>query len=138
MATTTAAPTAASAAQTIANLVIRQAWFCLRFGGPWPRGILPYTKALPSMGALGLVVDGMGLAFPPDLYQVLFSSATPPTIEWLRGLSTDTPGIVAPAWGVYMILLEQPEGSLRPRIYIGSRTAMSGVSSRIWQHQTGI
>ncbi|KAK1826404.1 hypothetical protein QBC39DRAFT_376558 [Podospora conica] len=128
MATNTTAPTAAgvpaaAAHTTTTNHIIRQAWACLRSGGPWPKALLPYAKALPSIGALGLVVEGMEMAFPPDLYQVL-SSATPPTIEWLRSLSTNAPGVApAPAWGVYMVLLEHKDPAWRPRLYIGSRTA---------------
>jgi hypothetical protein len=60
------------------------------------------------------------------LLEVLLSPL-PPTINWIKGLPTQSKGF----WGIYLILLEKPR--YHPRIYIGSGTGTSkqGLATRL-------
>ncbi|KAK1826407.1 hypothetical protein QBC39DRAFT_22431 [Podospora conica] len=89
----TTAPTAAgvpAAAHTTADHIIRQAWLYLRFGGPWPRGILLYAKALP-FGKPGSTYVSEAPGHGGSSYTPKPSRVWAPSASWSTGWGWPSP-----------------------------------------------
>ena len=102
-------------------------WDCMQKSPPYQVNKI-YSKIMPDIEALEILVNNANLSFAPNLLQVL-DSATPPTLDWLKNLPKNSFQV----WGVYVIILEKL-GS-QPYVYIGSGTsAFEGVKSRWRQY----
>jgi hypothetical protein len=101
-------------------------WDCMQKSPPYQVNKI-YSKIMPDIEALEILVNNANLSFAPNLLQVL-DLATPPTLDWLKNLPKDSFQV----WGVYVIILEKL-GS-QPQVYVGSGTsALEGIKGR-WRN----
>jgi hypothetical protein len=117
-------------AATLLQLVMLITWTCLS-DTPFNQKNTLFARFFTSQAVLEEVASTASLVFAPGLFEVL-QAATPPTIQFFKGLPTDT----SSRWGIYVMVLEKC--SCRSRIYIGSGTNYKGgVRSRLKQYDDG-
>ncbi|GAM40676.1 heat shock protein [Talaromyces pinophilus] len=119
--------TSTSESGDLGEYLLNLAWECLHVD-PSVFWINPrFRMVASSLAEFSRLIDAVGFSYCTGLYDVLLSSS-PPSVEWFESLPNEIPKHV---WGVYLLVLKRP-GHHRPRLYIGSGTAViGGVRARV-------
>lgn len=107
----------------LAKYIVDKCWSCIQ---KFLSLNLTLGFIFPAIERLQDVFNLAGVEFCTGLWDVVCGSAPPP-FTWLVGLANDIPPHV---WGIYVIVFQKQ--SEKPRIYIGSGTAVSqGARARL-------